>query len=53
MSAAKTGKLRRVTLFGAESTGKTTLANLLARHFGTAVAPEYGRTYTEIHGQEA
>ena len=53
MSAAKTGKLRRVTLFGAESTGKTTLANLLARHFGTAVAPEYGRSYTEIHGQDA
>jgi NadR type nicotinamide-nucleotide adenylyltransferase len=53
MSAAKTARLQRVTLFGAESTGKTTLANLLARHFGTVVAPEYGRTYTEIHGQDA
>jgi len=53
MSGAKTGALRRVTLFGAESTGKTTLANLLARHFGTVVAPEYGRTYTGIHGQDA
>ncbi len=53
MSAAKTGKLRRVTLFGAESTGKTTLANLLARHFQTVAAREYGRTYTEIHGQDA
>jgi len=53
MSATKTAGLRRVTLFGAESTGKTTLANLLARHFGTVVAPEYGRTYTEIHGQNA
>lgn len=53
MSAARTSKLRRVTLFGAESTGKTTLANLLARHFETVVAPEYGRTYTEIHGQNA
>lgn len=53
MSAARTGELRRVTLFGAESTGKTTLANRLARHFTTVVAPEYGRTYTEIHGQDA
>ncbi len=53
MSAANSEKLRRVTLFGAESTGKTTLANTLARHFGTVVAPEYGRTYTEIHGQDA
>jgi NadR type nicotinamide-nucleotide adenylyltransferase len=53
MSAANTGKLKRVTLFGAESTGKTTLANRLARHFVTVVAPEYGRTYTEIHGQDA
>ncbi len=46
-------RLRRVTLFGAESTGKTTLANLLARHYRTVVAPEFGRTYTEIHGQDA
>lgn len=53
MSAASMGRLRRVTLFGAESAGKTTLANLLARHFGSVVAPEYGRTYTEIHGQDA
>ena len=53
MNAAPSERLRRVTLFGAESTGKTTLANTLARHFGTVVAPEYGRTYTEIHGQDA
>ena len=53
MRAASMGRLQRVTLFGAESTGKTTLANLLARHFGAVVAPEYGRTYTEIHGQDA
>jgi HTH-type transcriptional regulator, transcriptional repressor of NAD biosynthesis genes len=45
--------LKRVTLFGAESTGKTTLAHELARHFNTVVAPEYGRTYTEIHGKDA
>jgi NadR type nicotinamide-nucleotide adenylyltransferase len=45
--------LKRVTLFGAESTGKTTLARLLAKHFDTVVAPEYGRLYTQIHGREA
>lgn len=53
MNATSNDKLLRVTLFGAESSGKTTLANRLARHFHTVVAPEYGRTYTEIHGQDA
>lgn len=46
-------RLKRVTLIGAESTGKTTLAQALAAHYGTVVAPEYGRTYTEEHGQDA
>jgi len=45
--------LRRVTLFGAESTGKTTLAAQLARHFDTIVAPEYGRFHTETFGAGA
>lgn len=36
---------KRVVLFGAESTGKSTLAGSLARHFGTLHVPEYGRTY--------
>jgi HTH-type transcriptional regulator, transcriptional repressor of NAD biosynthesis genes len=53
MNATHSDRLRRVTLFGAESAGKTTLANRLARHFHTVVAPEYGRTYTEMHGQDA
>jgi HTH-type transcriptional regulator, transcriptional repressor of NAD biosynthesis genes len=46
-------KLKRVTLFGAESAGKTTLANELAQHFNTVIAPEYGRVYTETFGQDA
>jgi len=46
-------RLKRVTLFGAESTGKTTLANELARYFNTMVAPEYGRVYTGAFGQDA
>jgi len=36
---------KRVVLFGAESTGKSTLAEALARHFDTLYVPEYGRTY--------
>ncbi|WGM38000.1 AAA family ATPase [Caulobacter sp. NIBR1757] len=42
----------RICLFGPESTGKTTLARRLADHFATVVAPEYGRTYTEVFGTE-
>lgn len=41
---------RRVCLFGPESTGKTTLAGQLADAFDTRVAPEYGRTYTDVFG---
>ncbi len=37
----------RVVLVGAESTGKTTLAGLLAEHYGTAWVPEYGREQWE------
>ncbi len=35
----------RVTLIGAESTGKTTLARLLAVHYKTVWAPEYLRAF--------
>ena len=37
---------RRVCLMGAESTGKTTLAEALARVYDTVWVPEYGRPYT-------
>lgn len=43
-------KLRSVCLHGPESTGKSTLAPLLARHFGVPIVDEYGRTYTEAFG---
>lgn len=39
--------VRRVVLIGAESTGKTTLAALLAAHYRTAWVPEYGREHWE------
>lgn len=42
----------RVSLFGPESTGKTTLAKALAAHYGTIAVPEYGRIYCEIFGNE-
>lgn len=39
--------VRKVTLAGAESTGKTTLSLPLAVHFNTTWLPEYGRLYVE------
>ncbi len=37
----------KVVLFGPESSGKTTLANQLATHFGTQWVPEYMREYLQ------
>jgi NadR type nicotinamide-nucleotide adenylyltransferase len=39
--------LKRVCVFGPESTGKTTLARRLAEHFRTVCVPEYARTLLE------
>ncbi|HYE73218.1 MAG TPA: AAA family ATPase, partial [Blastocatellia bacterium] len=39
---------KRVCLVGAESTGKTTLAQALAERYKTVWVPEYGREYSEI-----
>lgn len=43
---------RTVVLFGPESTGKTTLAEALARELGTVWVPEYGRVFTDAFGTE-
>jgi HTH-type transcriptional regulator, transcriptional repressor of NAD biosynthesis genes len=43
-----TAPVKRVCLLGAESTGKTTLAERLAGAYETLVNPEYGRPYTEV-----
>jgi NadR type nicotinamide-nucleotide adenylyltransferase len=40
-------QLRRVVVTGSESTGKTTLARNLARHFGTTWVPEFVREYLD------
>lgn len=45
--AARAALARRVVVAGAESTGKTTLAQQLAEALGTAWVPEQGRTYWE------
>ncbi len=44
--------VRRVVLIGAESTGKTTLAQRLARHYDTTWVPEVGREYWEAKIRE-
>ncbi|MEZ5666160.1 MAG: AAA family ATPase [Alphaproteobacteria bacterium] len=42
--------VRRVVLFGPESSGKTTLARLLAERLQTTWVPEYARTHTDAFG---
>lgn len=39
--------VRRVVIIGAESTGKTTLARMLAERFATVWVPEFGREHWE------
>jgi NadR type nicotinamide-nucleotide adenylyltransferase len=41
-----------ICLHGAESTGKSVLAEKLARRFGCPWVPEYGRTYCEERGTD-
>jgi len=43
-------RLHRVVLIGPESTGKTSLAEELAVHYGVPWAPEYAREYVQRHG---
>ena len=38
-------RIRRICLTGPECTGKTTLAQRLAEHYGTAWVPEFAREY--------
>lgn len=41
--------VKRIAIFGAESTGKSTLAASLGRRFGAPVAPEYVRVFWDAH----
>lgn len=42
--------VKRVVLIGAESTGKTTMASHLARHYDTVWSPEYLRIFVDHKG---
>jgi NadR type nicotinamide-nucleotide adenylyltransferase len=39
--------IKKIVLFGSESTGKTTLAEALAKHYQTVWVPEYAREYLD------
>ena len=39
--------LKKIVLFGSESTGKTTLAQALAEHYHTVWVPEFARQYLD------
>ena len=41
----------RVAILGAESSGKSTLAEALARHYKTLWVPEYLREFVDVHGR--
>src|SRR5687768_7409711 len=40
----------RIAIFGTESTGKTSLAERLSKHFQEPWAPEYAREFWDSHG---
>jgi NadR type nicotinamide-nucleotide adenylyltransferase len=40
-------RLTRIVVTGSESTGKTTLANSIAEHYGVTWIPEFARDYAE------
>jgi NadR type nicotinamide-nucleotide adenylyltransferase len=44
--------LKKIVIIGPESTGKSTLCEQLAEHYGTLWCPEYARTYLLKHGNK-
>lgn len=44
--------VKRISIFGPESTGKSTLTEQLAKYFDTAWVPEYARTLIEMKPSE-
>lgn len=52
MGEGGAGGVIRVCFHGAESTGKSVLAEKLRQRFGWPWVPEYGREYAEAHGTD-
>ncbi|MBN8719706.1 MAG: ATP-binding protein [Sediminibacterium magnilacihabitans] len=44
--------IKKVVVIGPESTGKSTLCELLAQHYNTEWCPEFAREYLLTHGTE-
>jgi nicotinamide riboside kinase len=44
--------LKKVVILGPESTGKSTLCELLAQHYNTQWCPEFAREYLLTHGMD-
>ena len=44
--------MKKIVVIGPESTGKSTLCEDLARHYGTRWVPEYAREYLLKHGTQ-
>jgi NadR type nicotinamide-nucleotide adenylyltransferase len=44
--------LKKVVVLGPESTGKSTLCELLAQHYNTQWCPEFAREYLITHGMD-
>ena len=43
--------VQRIAVLGAESSGKSTLCEALARHYGTVWVPEYLREFVDLHAR--
>lgn len=52
MQQAETPPIKKIVVLGPESTGKSTLCQKLADHFGTQWCPEYAREYLLQHGTD-
>lgn len=44
--------MKKIAVIGPESTGKSTLCQALAQHYGCLWVPEYARTYLEENGAD-